>query len=313
MKNKSTINLNLLKNSLATNFKAEVFASALIEKGIDKNNIKIIRKGKSYRGVRKEIDKIIDEHTSKGEVFSIHIHRRDMYDSLPKGLFHNTNSIAQKNKEKTTLLKIIKQGEKEEAFARLFFKPFEQFIDQTFILTQLYERRLEKPFQYADFIQLFIPHWPFLKKMPLDKAFFFINFLSQAHRITDSTQIATILSFFLESDVTVERSCKTFHFKTSHHWKLGEGALGENSIIGGELIDTLPVVIIKVHNLPWKFKNFIFPNSDERKQVLTLLDMLIPADAEIEFHIKGNSKENSFVLSDNTSKPAILGYSTVLN
>ena len=153
MKNKSAINYNLLKNSLATNFKAEVFASALIEKGIDKNNIKIIRKGKSYRGVRKEIDKIIDEHTSKGDVFSIHIHRRDIYESLPKGLFHNTNSIAQKNKEKTTLLKIIKQGEKEEAYARLFFKPFEQFIDQTFILTQLYERRLEKPFQYADFIQ----------------------------------------------------------------------------------------------------------------------------------------------------------------
>lgn len=96
MKNKSAINYNLLKNSLATNFKAEVFASALIEKGIDKNNIKIIRKGKSYRGVRKEIDKIIDEHTSKGDVFSIHIHRRDIYESLPKGLFHNTNSIAQK-------------------------------------------------------------------------------------------------------------------------------------------------------------------------------------------------------------------------
>lgn len=312
MKNNSTINHNLLKNTLATNFKAEVFACALIEKGVDKENIKIIRKGKSYRGVRKEVDKIIEEHTYKGDFYSIHIHRRDLYESLPKGLFHNTNSIAQKNKEKTTLLKIIKQGEKEEAYGRLFFKPFELFIDRAFILTQLYERRLEKPFEYNDFVSLFVAHWPFLKKMPLDKAFFLINFLSQGHRITESEQIASILSFFLECNVTVKNSFKSFCLKASHHWKLGKEKLGKSSIIGNELVDTLPVIIIRVDNLPWKYKNFIFPNSEERKQVNSLLDMFIPADAEIEFNIKGNAKEGVFILSD-SEKPAILGYSTILN
>lgn len=312
MKNKSTINHNLLKNTLATNFKAEVFACALIEKGVDKENIKIIRKGKSYRGVRKEVDKIIEEHTYKGDFYSIHIHRRDLYESLPKGIFHNTNSIAQKNKEKTTLLKIIKQGEKEEAYARLFFKPFEQFIDQAFIFTQLYERRLEKPFEYDDFVNLFVVHWPFLKGMPLDKAFFIIKFLSQGYRITDSEQIASILSFFLECEVTVENTFKHFRLRTSHHWKLGKEKLGRSSIIGNKLVEMLPVIIIRVNNLPWKYKNFIFQNSEERKQVNSLLEMLIPADAEIEFHINGNTKGGVFILSD-TEKPAILGYSTILS
>ncbi len=312
MKNTLTINQNLLKNTLATNFKAEVFACALIERGVDKYNIKIIRKGKSYRGVRKEVDKIVEEHTSKGNLYSIHIHRKDLYESLPKGLFHSTNSIAPKNKEKTTLLKIIKQGEKEEAYARLFFKPFEQFIDRTFILAQLYERRLEKPYEYDDFVRLFVPYWSFLKKMPLDKAFFLVNFLSQGHRITDSEEFASILSFFLECDVKVEETFRSFRLKASHHWKLGEGILGKSSIIGSEFVDALPVIIIRVNNLPWKYKNFIFNESEERKQVKALLDMFIPANAEIEFHIKGDTKENVFVLSD-TEKPAILGYSTILS
>ena len=77
-------------------------------------------------------------------------------------------------------------------------------------------------------------------------------------------------------------------------------------------MDTLPVIIIRVNNLPWKYKKFIFNESEERKQVEALLDMFIPADAEIEFHIKGDTKENVFVLSD-TEKPAILGYSTILS
>ena len=100
--------------------------------------------------------------------------------------------------------------------------------------------------------------------------------------------------------------------RTSHHWKLGKEKLGRSSIIGNELVEMLPVIIIRVNNLSWKYKNFIFPNSEERKQVNSLLEMLIPADAEIEFHINGNTKEGIFILSD-TEKPAILGYSTILS
>lgn len=296
-----------LKNTLYSNYKAEVFASVMVETGIDQDKIRVIRKGKAFRNVKKEIDSILYEYTDNDAHYTIYTHRRDLYDSLPKGLFH---SGASNISDKKRVLKHIEIGRQEEANARLFFKPFELFIDRALIATQLYERRLEKPLSHPDFINLFTHHWFFLKEMPLDKALFVLNFLSQSYRITSSEQIAGILSFFLESKVTIDNTLKTENIESSHKWKLGDAPLGKSSFIGGCFKDTFPVILVFISELPLKFKDLIYVNSPIRKQLLAVLDLFIPADAQLVLNIKGCSQDTAFCLSP--EKDTVLGFSTQL-
>ncbi len=314
MGNKNFENRDFLsKNTLHTNYKAEVFASVMVEKGIEKDKIRIVRKGKALRGVYKEVDNIVFEDTENDAYYAIYTHRRDLYDSLPKGLFHsNVTNFSNKKQLKNRILKSIEIGRQEEKNARFFFKPFEFFIDRIFIATQLYERRLEKPHLYPDFVNLFLHDWAFLKEIPLEKALFVLNFLSQSYRITSGKQIAYILSFFLECEVTLENTFKTQNINTSYQWKLGEEPLGETTFIGGSFISTYPVISVRISGLPLKYRELIYPESSIRKQFCSLLDLFIPADAQLDLQIRGNEQDTTFSLSSEQGAVAILGYSTRL-
>ncbi|ATA90326.1 hypothetical protein CAPN001_14980 [Capnocytophaga stomatis] len=314
MSNKNVEIQNFLsKNTLYTNYKAEVFASVMVEKGIEKDKIRIIRKGKALRGAYKEVDSITYEDTENDTYYAIHTHRRDLYDSLPKGLFHsNVTNFSNKKQLKDRILKSIEIGRQEEKNARFFFKPFEFHIDRMFITTQLYERRLEKPHLHSDFINLFVHDWEFLKEIPLEKALFVLNFLSQSYRITSGEQIAHILSFFLECDVTLENTIKTQNISTSYQWKLGTEPLGETSFIGGSFASTYPSVSVCISGLPSKYKELIYPESSIRKQFRSLLDLFIPADAQLDLQIRGNEQETTFSLASEQGGNSILGFSTRL-
>lgn len=311
MKRKKNEQYTSLKNTLYTNYKAEVVACGMIQDGLDRDKIRIIRKGKAKRSVSKEVEKIVYQIVNKAEIYTIYAHKRDLYDSLPKGLFHDA-SVPNKKQQKSIILKSIEKGREEEFNARYFFKPFEIFLDYTLIRAQLYERQLEKPQSYPEFINLFVHNWKFLKGIPLDKALFLLNFLSQSHRITSSTQIAQILGHFLECDVRIEHSFEVVNIPTPHQWKLGEGRLGQSSFIGGIFTDTLPVVSIKITNLSQSNKDLIHLESPSRKQLHILLDLFIPADAQLKIQIQGRKEETQFVLAPNAAQPAILGFSTIL-
>lgn len=311
MKKKKVEQYTSLTNTLYTNYKAEIFACGMIQDGLEQDKVRIIRKGKAKRGVSKEVEKIAYEVTNKAEVYTIYTHKRDLYDSLPKGLFHDAG-VSDKKQQKSAILKSIEKGREEEFNARYFFKPFEMFLDYILIKTQLYERQLEKPQSHPEFVNLFVHNWKFLKGVPLDKALFLLNFLSQSHRITSSTQIALILGYFLECDVRIENSFEVVNIRTPHQWKLGEGRLGQSSFIGGVFVDTLPIVLIKITNLPQKYKDLIYAESAARKQLHILLDLFIPADAQLHIQIEGRKEETLFALASNAEQPAILGFSTIL-
>ena len=311
MKKKKNQQYTSLTNTLYTNYKAEIFACGMIQDGLERDKVRIIRKGKAKRGIAKEVEKIVYEIANKGEIYTIYAHKRDLYDSLPKGLFHDAG-ISNKKQQKSAILKSIEKGREEEFNARYFFKPFEMFLDYILIGAQLYERQLEKPQSHPEFVNLFVHNWKFLKGVPLDKALFLLNFLSQSHRITNSLQIARILGYFLECDVQIENSFEVVNIQTPHQWKLGEGRLGQSSFIGGVFEDTLPVVLIKITNLPKKHKDLIYLESPARKQLHILLDLFIPADAQLNVHIEGRKEETLFALNSDTKPSAILGFSTIL-
>ncbi|MDO4230152.1 MAG: type VI secretion system baseplate subunit TssG [Capnocytophaga sp.] len=311
MKKKKNEQYTSLANTLYTNYKAEVFACGMIQDGLSRDKVRIIRKGKAKRSVSKEVEKIVYEEANKANIYTIYIHKRDLYDSLPKGLFHDAG-ISNKKQQKSAILKSIEKGREEEFNARYFFKPFEMFLDYILIGAQLYERQLEKPQTHPEFVNLFVHNWKFLKGVPLDKALFLLNFLSQSHRITNNEEIAQILSYFLECDVRIENSFEVVNMRTPHQWRLGEGNLGQSSFIGGVFVDTLPVVLIKITNLPQKHRDLIYTKSTARKQLHILLDLFIPADAQLNVRIEGRKQESLFALASDAEPSAILGFSTIL-
>lgn len=303
--------IKLLKNTLYTNFKAEIFTSFLLEQGIQEQNIRIVRLGKALQKVKKEVQELRYQQTQNEAYYGVYTHRRDLYDSLPKGLFHtHITYLTDKKRLKSQLLKRIELAREEEKNARLFFKPFEFFIDRALMATQWYERRLEKPLSHPDFVHLFCENWAFLKEMPLDKALFIINFLSQSYRITSGEQIAQIVSFFLECDVTIKTSFQKQTIKTAYQWALGEQALGESSFVGGDFSDTLPIIEVVISQLPLQYMELIYQDSPIRKQFSSLLDLFIPADAHLSLLIKGKEEDTAFSLS--VQRDTILGFSTRL-
>lgn len=301
----------LPSNTLYTNYKAEVFASGMIQEGIRKNKIRIIRKGRAKRNVAKEVDRLACDFSSQEEIYTIYTNKRDLYDSLPKGVFHEAGSSS-KAQQKSAVLKSIEKGKKEEFNARYFFKPFEMFLDEVLINLQLYERQLERPHSHPDFINLFVNNWKFIKDIPLDKALFLLNFLSQSNRITRGEQIAQILGSFLGCDVSIQNDVEPVSFQIPHKWILGKGELGKNSFIGNTFIDTLPIVNLKIANLRQEYKELVYSGSAARKQLHILLDLFIPADAQLRIHIEGYKEETLFKLTSNAEKSAILGFSTRL-
>ena len=300
------------ENSLYTNYKGEVFACEMIENGVDKEKIRIFRKGKSQRGVHKEMDKITLEDEENQEVYNIRIYKRDLYDSLPEGIFHKAGSNGKKQ-QKSDIIKSIEKGRREEEEARFFFKPFEFFLDRLLILGQLFERRIEKPNIQPEFVQLFYFHWNFLKGIPLDKALFLLNFLSQSHQITESKQIAAILSHFWECKVSVEQTVEIREISNPHGWKMGENSLGKSTFLGNTFQDIVPIIHIVMRDIPFKYRDIFQEKSSLRGQLQILLDILIPADASIELSFYGIAEEALFSLSEGEKPNPILGFSTILH
>ncbi len=301
-------------NTLYSNYMAEVFAAGLVENGLSLDQIRLVREGGSKKDYVKEIDKIEWEYSEEDMVdyLTFHVHKEDIYDTLPQGLFHHPSFLDRKQ-GKSGILNSIRKGREEEFNARYFFKPFEISIDRMPVKFQLYERRLEWKHKYPDFIRLFTSQWKFLKQFPLEKSLFLLGFLFNSYRITDLALIADILAAFLECSVEMKIDYKPLSCSSSSPlWKLGTGQLGIDTVLGGNVSIQAPYLEIYFRNLPFRHKDLLFPQSKIRQQLSELLDMFIPADTELTLKFEPLSEDSHFSLSTEPDKKPILGFNTKL-
>lgn len=299
-------------NSLSTDYKAELMAAGLIESGTPADEVRIIRMGRRTGG--KSISKIAREYSHDEFVnyLNLYVVKRDLYESLPEGLFHH-NQMPEGKKGKRAVLDAMKKGKQESFNARFFFRPFEITMDRMLILAYLYEWRLEKRDKHGEFIRLLDSHWSFLKNMSLDKALFVAHFLSQSYRMTTSSQIANVLSVCLDCDVSISLRQEQMTIRDEEKWSLGQGRLGMSTTMGGGITDTFSVVEVEIEGLSRKYKNLLFSDSLAYKQFLHIVDLFLPADAELRVHIKAAQEAAIFVLSEEDENAPVLGFTTVLS
>ncbi len=298
------------KNTLYTDYRAEFVAACLIENGLDANEVRIIREGLANGG--KNIDKIIRENSLDGfsQYLSIYTKKSNLYESLPDGLFHKRMDIDDK-KNKQAVIDYMKRERQVALNASVFFKPFEMTLDRFDVEANRYEMRLEKREHYDDFIRLFETLNPLFKGLPLDKALFVVSLLSQTYRLTNPEQIAEILSVVLDCEVGIELSYKQMTMKAEQcDWELGQNCLNVSTVLGGEIQDCFPVMNVRIESLPPWYKDLVFEDSEAYQTLLEIMDMVVPADTEINININVAKEGLKFLLTD---KESILGYSTILS
>lgn len=303
----------ITKNTLYTDYRAEFIAACLVEYGFDPDEVRVIRDGISRGG--KNINKIKWENSFDGfsKYLTIHTKKRDLYESLPEGLFHKRMDLNDK-KNKDTVIDYIRQERQAALNAVVFFKPFEMAIDRFLVEANLYEIRMEKRDKYDDFVRLFDSIWQVLQDLPLDKSLFAVSFLSQAYRLTKPEQIAEILSVILDCEVEIDLSYKQMSIVTDQcDWKLGVNRLGVTSVLGGKITDCFPVMNVRINSLPSKYKDLMFENTKAYSNFMDIMDLFVPADSELNININIAKDGLEFMLTDDAKSAPVLGYSTILS
>ncbi|MFA6778664.1 MAG: type VI secretion system baseplate subunit TssG [Paludibacteraceae bacterium] len=301
-----------LGNTLSTDYKAELLAAGLVESGTPADEVRIVRMGKRTGG--KAISKIAREysHDEFVDYLNFYVIKRDLYESLPEGLFHY-NQMPEGKKGRRAVLDAMKRGKQESFNARFFFRPFEMMMDRMLIVAHLYEWRLEKRDKHGEFVRLLDSHWPFLKDMELDKALFVVHFLSQSYRLTTPDQIAEVLSVCLDCEVSISLCQEQLTIREEEMWSLGYGRLGMSATMGGGVTDSFPVVKVDITGLNRAYKDLFLPDSLAYKQLLCIIDLFLPADAELQVHINAAQDAAGFLLFEGDGIVPILGFTTVLS
>lgn len=308
-------NERMIANTLETDFKAEVVASGLKERGYDPERTLIIRQGDSRRGFSKDIDCIHTEYSQYDltDYLHLYVNRKSIYDELPEGIFHR--NIYYKDKHsKSEVLDEIRIHREEEYFVRRFFKPFEIVIDQMLVNFQHKERRFDKMNIHADYIGIFAGTWPVLNLLPLKQAVMFIKMLPFLETITNSLdKISQIMSILLDVPVNVKRGSKS-HTVVDEELipGLGECMLGETMILGNSFDDGYFRILVEIGPISAKRVEFFIEGSRGQNILKILNGMLLPADKEIEIRYIIEQDDAIFRLSDEENV-SYLGINTYLS
>lgn len=308
-------NEKMTANTLETDFKAEVVASGLKERGYDPERTLIIRQGNSKRGFSKDIDCIHTEYSQYDltDYLHIYVNRKSIYDELPEGVFHR--NIYYKDKHsKGEVLDEIRIHREEEYFVRRFFKPFEIVIDQMLVNFQHRERRFDKMNIHQDYIGIFAKTWPVLNLLPLKQAVMFIKVLPFLETITNSLdKISQIMSILLDVPVCVKRGSKS-HTVVDQELipGLGECMLGETLILGNSFDDGYFRILVEIGPISAKRVEFFIEGSKGQSILKILNGMLLPSDKEIEIRYIIEQDDAIFRLSDEENV-SYLGINTYLS
>lgn len=303
---------NLDKNTLYTNYKPEFVAACIVDSGFETDEVRLLREGVNKGG--KTISKVCREYSrgNMAEYLDIYTRRRGMYDSLPEGLFHHRMDIRDR-KNRSEVVESFKKEREVELSARIFFRPFEITIDRMLIQAQRYEMALEKRNKSDEFVRLLSSYWGLLKRLPLDKSLFVISLLSQCYRLTTPQQISEVLSVLLGCEVNIQLSYKQMKMETDCDWELGKSKLGVDSVIGEHIEDAFPVVEISINGLRRSQRGLVMKGTKAYDQFMEILDLFIPADAEIEIFSTVAPEEAMFFMSDLPELAPILGITSTIS
>lgn len=301
-------------NSLDTDYKAEVIAAGLLEKGVPAEQVCILRRGDSERSFSKDISAIkVESFPPRPEYLAIYTNRQGFYDNLPERLFHSSSG-APFRKKKEDILEEMECHRNEERKVREFFRPFEVAINSALVDIQLTERRIDKKQTNRDFVDMFGTYWPVLKRLPLERAILCMEVITMLADFTPTLKFTSELMGLL-LDVPVEIRIETSSVTKINRkdiLQLGKMRLGIDMVLGKTFDDGIGNLEIRLGPMSDEQIRYYCKGREGREILDHLQNMLLPADRISQVKFIPVLEEVRWVLSNDRKKASLLGVNTFL-
>lgn len=284
-------------------YRMEVVAAALIGQGYSLDELRIIRQGMARRGFSTDVEAVYWQYAPKEQqdYLCIETNREGLYDMLPEGVFHQPIG-KQLNPDKDDVLQEIRAHRQQEFFARRFFQFFEEQADKTMVEAYLFESRYNRMLNYPDFVDLFVPYWPFIKHLPHKQAVFFIHTIPILHQIrVNAERVGEALSLILDVPIVLQ-PISLSDKKATHSFesRLGESRLGVDLVLGNTFDDGEDDLQLLIGPLPaQRMRNFLETGS-EYQLLEELCQVFLPADLFVVYEFLIDPEDSAFILSDET-------------
>jgi len=231
------------------------------------------------------------------DTLKFELNRDGMYDNLPHGLFHKTNTTDTINQDSDKLLQSIKKENKKEEDARSFFLVFESELLLSNVVNRLFTLDAERKdfgFAYLQILKLLPFDTSIFTKKELINAIQLFPFANQSEG-NIKQKIERSIEFVLDVDTTIHLSSKLSIKKTemNDHFTLGITQLGWNFCLGSESHQIESICKIKVvdHH----------ENIDVLGQKMkTICEWIAPLYYQIEIEYQQDN-EAYFILGDENS------------
>lgn len=308
--NKKTLQLNTLE----TDFKGEAIAAGQIASGRERDKVLLVRRQGDKRNVYKDIDKLETEYSGYDllEYLYIYTNRNSIYDTLPEGIIHQTES-KNKQRNREDIISDIKNQRQEEFYARRFFQPFEMAVDNILIHAQEYEQQFDKAFFYDNLRTIFESHWDILHYMSLRQALLYIRIIPVIPEVSSSLELMSkVMNIILECPVTIKEGRKSIHeLDPADRVPLGKWKLGINSVLGNKAESDDFDLDITIGPISYEKMRLFKTDDNSSKVLIKLADKLIPFERYYNIGYKIIKSDTAFRLSDKTHT-AYLGINTTL-
>ncbi|MDR0794863.1 MAG: type VI secretion system baseplate subunit TssG [Tannerella sp.] len=283
-----------------SDYRAEIVAASLIEKGYDPNKIIITRQGAEKRGFGKDIETIslFYSEYDQTDFLQIKSNREGIYDILPEGIFHQT--VNRKfNQDKEEMIDEIKIHREEEFYARKFFRLFEIELDNLLTDIALIEVEFDKRISHPNYVKIFSSFWPVMEWFEREQAVLFLHTIPILHRIRNRfSAINESLTLILGVPVHIRPVImKKKESKSVFESELGVSRLGINVILGNTFDDGQYDMIVRIGPMSaLKMKDFLKGAKNDR--ILdSLCQLFLPANVFIAKEYELEPEDSVFVFS----------------
>jgi hypothetical protein len=287
-------------NTYFSDFKAEIVAAHLIEKGYESESILIARQGADKRGYGKDIEEVSFVYSGfdQSDYLQIIANREGIYDILPEGIFHQT--ISRKfSKDKEEMIDEIRIHREEEFFARKFFRLFEIEIDNLLTDIALLEMKFDKRISHPNYVQIFRSFWPVMDLLNREQAVLFLYTIPILPKIRNNfSAIEESLSLILNIPVHIRPFImEKKESKSDYESVLGESRLGMDLILGNTFNDGYYDIKVQIGPMSaLKMKDFLKGEKNDR--ILDhLCQLYLPANTFIAKEYVLDPEDSVFVLS----------------
>lgn len=301
-------------NTIETDYRAEVVASAFLNAGQKEGKVVIVRKGGGSKDVAKDIAKVSTEFSGLDlmEYLYIHTNRYGIYDALPEGIFHQPQS-RRRSRSRQDVLEDIRVGRTDEFHARRFFRPFEMIIDRLLVDARIYEQQFDKAYAYENLKVILEEHWDILQYLSVKQT---LLFLKAVPLIAGSGRsfplMASIMRAILDCPVKIEEGKKSeLEVAEEERSSLRNLKLGVNLVMGKAVITNFPDLNIIIGPTGARQVRDFQRNKNNLVILDKLIEMIIPFDRNVTIKYEVFEAEKRFRLSDGTHK-AYLGVNTTI-